>query len=100
MLLCPRLTHRQLLLLLPLAAVLVSTLGLSALPGASAQNPPVTVLVNASADRKAINPQIYGLSYASTAALLDLNAPLNRQGAKGQGGQGGQWDVWQVRHKA
>ncbi len=45
-----------------------------------AQNPAVTVTVDANANRKAINPLIYGVAYASTAVLNDLNAPLNRWG--------------------
>ncbi len=45
-----------------------------------AQNPAVTVSVDASADRKPISPLIYGLSYASSAELSDLNVPLNRSG--------------------
>ncbi len=40
----------------------------------------VTIAVDAAANRRAINPLIYGTAYATTAQLLDLNAPLNRQG--------------------
>ena len=40
----------------------------------------VTIAVDAAANRRTINPQIYGTAYATTAQLLDLNAPLNRQG--------------------
>ena len=31
-------------------------------------------------NRKAINPAIYGVAYATTAQLQDLNAPLHRYG--------------------
>ena len=47
---------------------------------AAAQNPPVTVTVDAAANRHAIDPRIYGVAYADGAALADLNAPLNRAG--------------------
>ena len=43
-------------------------------------NAAVAVQVNAALNRRAINPQIYGVAYASAAQLLDLNAPLNRLG--------------------
>lgn len=45
-----------------------------------AQNPPVTVSVDAAADRHPINPLIYGVAYADAATLSDLNAPANRLG--------------------
>ena len=45
-----------------------------------AQNPAVTVQVDVNASRKPINPLIYGVAHASTAALSDLNSPLNRNG--------------------
>ncbi len=40
----------------------------------------VVIQVDANANRHAINPLIYGTNYATTAQLLDLNSPLNRQG--------------------
>ncbi len=40
----------------------------------------VTIQVDANLNRHAINPLIYGTAYATTAQLLDLNAPLNREG--------------------
>ncbi|MBS1795763.1 MAG: cellulase [Acidobacteria bacterium] len=40
----------------------------------------VTVAVDAGLNRHAISPLIYGTAFATTAQLLDLNAPLNRQG--------------------
>ena len=47
---------------------------------ASAQNPPVTIAVDANANRRPINPNIYGVAHATTAQLNDLNSPLNRNG--------------------
>jgi hypothetical protein len=41
---------------------------------------PATVMVNASANVRPTDPNIYGTAYARTAQLLDLNAPLNRNG--------------------
>jgi PKD repeat protein len=45
-----------------------------------AQNPAVTIAVDANANRRAINPGIYGVAHATTGNLLDLNTPLNRYG--------------------
>jgi glycosyl hydrolase family 44 len=45
-----------------------------------AQNPPVTVAIDASADRTAISPLIYGVAYGTPATLSDLNVPVNRLG--------------------
>ncbi len=45
-----------------------------------AQNPAVTITVNAAANRHSINPAIYGVAYASTATLADLNVALHRYG--------------------
>ena len=53
--------------------VLVST---EALAG----NPAVTVAIDATANRHAINPQIYGVAFGSKSDLKTLNAPLNRMG--------------------
>ncbi len=47
---------------------------------ASAQNSPVTIAVDANANRRPIDPNIYGVAHASTAELNDLNSPLNRNG--------------------
>ena len=44
-----------------------------------AQNP-TTITVDAAANRHPINPDVYGVAYATTAAAQDLNAPLNRYG--------------------
>lgn len=40
----------------------------------------VTISVDANANRRAINPQIYGVAHATTAQLSELNSPLNRSG--------------------
>jgi hypothetical protein len=40
----------------------------------------VTISVDAALNRRAINPQIYGVAHATTAQLLELNAPLHRSG--------------------
>ena len=45
-----------------------------------AQNPTASVAVNVSANRRAIDPRIYGIAYGTTAQLNDLNVPLNRMG--------------------
>src|ERR1700739_458139 len=55
------------------AVLLLST---SALAG----NPAVTVTIDATANRHAINPQIYGVAFGSKSDLKTLNAPLNRMG--------------------
>ncbi len=47
---------------------------------ANAQNPTVTVNVDANANRHPINSNIYGVAHATTAQLNDLNSPLNRNG--------------------
>jgi hypothetical protein len=43
-------------------------------------NSAVTVSVDAAANRHAINPNIYGVAYATPDQLLDLNCPINRSG--------------------
>src|SRR5712692_4998361 len=47
---------------------------------AFAQNPAVTIGVDANANRHPINPAVYGTAYATTAQLSDLNGLVNRQG--------------------
>jgi len=39
-----------------------------------------TITVDANLNRHPINPQIYGVAYATTAQLQELNIPLNREG--------------------
>jgi PKD repeat protein len=45
-----------------------------------AQNTPVTVSVDANANRHAISPLVYGVAYGTSTTLADLNSPLNRYG--------------------
>lgn len=45
-----------------------------------ADNPAVTVNVDAAAGHHPISPWIYGVAFANTDQLLDLNCPLNRSG--------------------
>src|ERR1041384_6133392 len=45
-----------------------------------AQNPAVTISVDAAANQHPIDPNIYGVAYATTAELNDLNAPPHRYG--------------------
>ncbi len=45
-----------------------------------AQNPATTVNVDANANRRAINPNIYGIAYGDARDVTTLNAPLNRWG--------------------
>src|SRR5947207_1137832 len=53
---------------------------LSGVAAAHAQNAGVTINVDAAVNRHSINPNIYGVAYATTDELNDLNAPLNRNG--------------------
>jgi hypothetical protein len=46
----------------------------------AATNAAITVQVDAAADRHSINPLIYGVAFASSNQLKDLNVPLNRSG--------------------
>lgn len=43
-------------------------------------NAPITITVNAALNQRPINPQIYGVAFASASQLNELNAPLNRWG--------------------
>ncbi len=64
----------------PLLARLVFYIVLLSPISATAQNQAVTINVDASLNRHAINPNIYGVAHATTAELSDLNSPLNRNG--------------------
>ena len=46
----------------------------------AAQNPAVNISVDASANRHAISPNIYGVAYGDATTLPQLNVPLNRLG--------------------
>src|SRR6185503_3545146 len=65
-----------------LLAGLVSALVLSS--AAMASNRLVTIAIDASKNRHAISPNIYGVAWASTADLKALNAPLNRMGGNAE----------------
>jgi hypothetical protein len=43
-------------------------------------NPAAQVTIDAAANRRAINPLIYGVAYATPAQIAELRAPLNRMG--------------------
>src|SRR2546428_7644435 len=58
---------------------------LLAAPAAHAQNPSVTVSVDAAANHRSISPRIYGVHFAGSATLLDLNATVNRYGGNSAG---------------
>jgi fibronectin type 3 domain-containing protein len=45
-----------------------------------AQNPGTSVSIDANANRRAINPNIYGIAYGDSHDMTTLNAPLNRWG--------------------
>jgi len=52
----------------------------SAPPVGPGTNAPVTVQIDALADRHPISPLIYGVCFASSNQLKELNSPLNRSG--------------------
>jgi hypothetical protein len=62
------------------AAVLVTLAA-----AAEAQNPPVTVSVDAASNPHPISPLIYGVHFADTGTLTDLRATLNRYGGNSSG---------------
>jgi len=65
-------------------AFYVDEVGLIAGPsGPPPTNTTVIIRVDALANRKPINPEIYGVAFASSAELMDLNVPLNRSGGNG-----------------
>jgi hypothetical protein len=47
---------------------------------AYAQNPAVTISIDANANKHSINPNIYGMAYPDAAAIADLNVPVQRYG--------------------
>jgi glycosyl hydrolase family 44/Calx-beta domain-containing protein len=58
---------------------------LCVVPAAHAQNPPVTVNVDAAANQHPISPLIYGVNFGDTATLSDLGATVNRNGGNSTG---------------
>ena len=47
---------------------------------AYAQKPAITISIDANANRHPINPNVYGMAYPDSAALADLNVPVQRYG--------------------
>ncbi|MBI2686797.1 MAG: PKD domain-containing protein [Acidobacteria bacterium] len=45
-----------------------------------AQNPAANVAIDVNANRRPIDPRVYGIAYGTTAQLSELNVPLNRYG--------------------
>ncbi len=54
------------------------------LPAMSVTSTPVAITVNALLNRHPISPLIYGVAFASSNQLSDLNAPLNRSGGNSE----------------
>ncbi len=63
-----------------LVVALLSLTFLTPIALVRAQNPAITINVDANLNRRAINPLIYGLAFADTAVLNDLNVGSNRHG--------------------
>jgi hypothetical protein len=71
-------------LTLPMAAAITAgLLGIAAGP-LLAQNPAATIAVDANANRLAINPMIYGVSWPSAGDYAALNLPIARAGGEAQ----------------
>ena len=62
------------------AAATIAAISANWPAAAYAQNPPLAINVDVDANRRAINPNIYGVAHATAAQLNDLNSPLNRNG--------------------
>jgi hypothetical protein len=63
-------------------------------PVPSGTNANVTIQLDALANRHAISPLIYGVAFASSSQLLDLNAPLHRSGGNGTTTYNWQNNAW------
>ena len=65
-----------------IAAILCALFGMISLRlwVGNAQGPSTTITIDTAAHRHPINSNIYGVAFASTAQLADLNSPLNRSG--------------------
>jgi Glycoside hydrolase family 44 len=57
-------------------------------------NAPVSITVNASLNQHPISPLIYGVAFASSSQLLDLNVPLHRSGGNGTTTYNWQNNAW------
>ena len=53
-------------------------------PPPAATNAATTIVVDAQRDRHPISPLIYGVAFATSNQLRELNAPLNRSGGNGE----------------
>jgi PKD repeat protein len=71
---------RLLTMQLPVSRVVCAAAFATAVTVLHAQSTAVTITVDAGANRRTISPAIYGVAYATTAQLQDLNAPLHRYG--------------------
>ncbi|HVG21011.1 MAG TPA: glycoside hydrolase family 44 protein [Blastocatellia bacterium] len=76
----PDKTPRQYTLRTAFLFTVVCTALVMATSAVCSQNPTTTINVDAGLNRHPINPNIYGVAHATSAALWDLNAPLNRNG--------------------
>ena len=65
-------------------AAAATLLGLMGATPSRADDSGVTVVIDATADRRPISPLVYGVNWATTAQLAKLNATLNRQGGNAQ----------------
>jgi hypothetical protein len=63
-------------------------------PVQSGTNANVTIQIDAQANRHAISPLIYGVAFASSSQLLELNAPLHRSGGNGTTTYNWQNNAW------
>jgi len=60
--------------------VLIVAAMVAVVAAADAQNPAVTVQIDPSSNRHAINPNIYGVAFGDATTLPQLNVPINRSG--------------------
>lgn len=59
-------------------------ISLTAMSTSTGTNAPVAIIVNAQANRHAISPLIYGVAFANSNQLTDLNFTLNRSGGNSE----------------
>jgi ABC-type transporter Mla maintaining outer membrane lipid asymmetry permease subunit MlaE len=64
----------------------------------SAQNAATSVSVDAGANLRAINPNIYGVCFAGASDVAALNAPLNRMGGNNMSDYNWQIDALNLEH--
>ena len=63
-------------------------------PVQSGTNANVAIQIDAQANRHAISPLIYGVAFASSSQLLELNAPIHRSGGNGTTTYNWQNNAW------